>query len=94
MVGEHGDDADEAERRRRPAIEARGLALRQRGQRNDHQRRGEGERGGGEAISISADIAAKANVAATLSAIRVNLGTFQNAPGKAPPSMRIFWPVR
>jgi hypothetical protein len=24
----------------------------------------------------------------------VNLGTFQNAPGKAPPSMRIFWPVR
>jgi hypothetical protein len=43
---------------------------------------------------IRVNVAAKASVAAAFRAIPANVGTPQNAPGKAPPSMRIFWPVR
>jgi len=41
-----------------------------------------------------ADIAAKANVAAILRTIPSSIGRVQNAPGKAPPSIRMLWPVR
>ena len=46
-----------------------------------------------ETVLTMADIAAKANVAATLRTIPSSIGWIQNAPGKAPPSIRMFWPV-
>ena len=46
-----------------------------------------------ETVLMMADIAAKAKVAAILSRIPSSMGLVQNAPGKAPPSIRMFWPV-
>ena len=49
LLGQHHDDADEADRHRRPAIDAHRLEREQRGQDDDDQRRREGEGGrGGE----------------------------------------------
>ena len=46
-----------------------------------------------ETVLMIADIAAKAKVAAILRMIPSSIGWVQNAPGNAPPSIRMFWPV-
>jgi hypothetical protein len=47
-----------------------------------------------ETSLMVADMVAKASVAAILSRIPRSIEPLQNAPGKAPPSIRMFWPVR